>query len=133
MLIANKANSTTSFNIDGNLPWYYAETQADDRMKDILRVGLEAFINQEEEESNLKKNTVSSLPSSNSTLSGPLQENNESSTYFSPNERNESLIIKLDSDGHKNKRSHGPLPESNRYIFNKSSYRKLMDIIAVSW
>ena len=41
--------------IDGNLPWYYAESAADDKMKDILRVGLEAFINQEEE-NNQKKN-----------------------------------------------------------------------------
>lgn len=62
LLISQGANSTTSFNIDGNLPWYYADKLGNEaacnQMKDILRVGLEAFINQEEE-NNQKKLTTS--------------------------------------------------------------------------
>ena len=64
LLISCGANSTTSFNIDGNLPWYYADklgNEADcNKMKDILRVGLEAFINQEEENNQNKKLITSS-------------------------------------------------------------------------
>ena len=47
MLIEGGANSTASFNSDGNLPWFYAdqlEPSSSTKMKDILRIGLEMFI-----------------------------------------------------------------------------------------
>ena len=47
MLIQGGANSTESFNSDGNLPWFYAdklEPGSRAKMEDILRVGLEMFI-----------------------------------------------------------------------------------------
>merc|ERR1719402_1749943 len=47
MLIEGGANSTASFNSEGNLPWFYAdqlEPNDSTRMKDILRIGLEMFI-----------------------------------------------------------------------------------------
>ena len=42
MLISGGADSTTTFNQEGNLPWFYAEQ--DEKMKEILRAGLEMFI-----------------------------------------------------------------------------------------
>ena len=83
-------------------------------MKDILRIGLEAFINQEEEEH--KKNLAPPPTTTITTTSGMIQDERH---YFSPIEtrdRNEaSVLIKLDPDGQRSIRSHhGPLPESNR-------------------
>ena len=42
MLISCGADSSTTFNQEGNLPWFYAEH--DEKMKEILKVGLEMFI-----------------------------------------------------------------------------------------
>ena len=43
----------TAFNIDGNLPWHFVDKLGSqdkcERMKEILRVGLEAFIEQEDQ------------------------------------------------------------------------------------
>ena len=65
LLIKYGANSMTAFNIDGNLPWHFVDKLGSqekcERMKEILRVGLEAFIEQEDQQETRKEPPVQSF------------------------------------------------------------------------
>ena len=64
-MIKYGANSMTAFNIDGNLPWHFVDKLGSqekcERMKEILRVGLEAFIEQEDQQETRKEPPVQSF------------------------------------------------------------------------